>query len=75
MVKNIAIGAVGLGFDSRPVKSDAVLPTARHRRDVAVLPRRYAAQMGSVTRSMLLPNTASIMKIRIFDLTVKCQVL
>ena len=28
---NIATGVGGLGLDSRPVKSDTVLSTARHR--------------------------------------------
>ena len=30
VVDDIVIGAVGLGFDSSPVKSGTVLPTARH---------------------------------------------
>ena len=62
-LKHIAICAGGLGFNSRPGKSDTVSPMARHPCDVflgAVLPRRCAVEMSSATR---YSNTAYIMKI------------
>ena len=33
-MKDIDIGASGLGFDRRPIKSDTVSPTAWHRCDI-----------------------------------------
>ena len=36
MIKDIAIGAEGLDFDSLPVKLETVLPTAHHRCDVSL---------------------------------------
>ena len=50
----------------RPVKSNSVLPTARHRCDIsskgAELPRRNDAEMGPAISYMLWHNTASITK-------------
>ena len=59
-------GAGGSRFKSRAVKSDTVLPTARHRCDIsskdAVLPEGNDTEMGLQTRYMLRRNTASTMK-------------
>ena len=66
MVRNIVIGAGGLGFDSRAghiersVASDS--PRLRCYFGV-VLPRRYAAEMDPATPYLFRRNTASIMKI------------
>ena len=50
-VKNFAIGPICLKFDSRDSKIGQQSPTARHRRDVFVLPKRYAAEMNPTTRN------------------------
>ena len=42
-----AIGAEGLGFDSRDGQIGTVSPTARHLCDVSVFPRRYVPEIGS----------------------------
>ena len=53
------------------VKSNTVLPTARHRCDIslkeAVLPGRNDVEMGPPTRYTLWRITASIMKDLIFN--------
>ena len=53
-----------LGSIPKPVKLNPESPTARHRCDVSVLSRRYAAEMGPTTRYTCRRNTASMMKIR-----------
>ena len=54
------------GSNLGPVKSDKVLPTARHRCDIslkgAVLPRRNGAEMAPQTRYTLRRKVASIIK-------------
>ena len=44
-----AIGAEGVGFDSRAGQIGTVSPTARHRCDVSVFARRYVVEMGKIT--------------------------
>ena len=68
VVKDIAIGAGDLKFDSSSTETDTESPTARHFRDISselcrLMSRRLVADMGSATRYTLLRNTASIMKI------------
>ena len=64
VVKDIAIGAGGLGFDSRSDRIGHLLlsPTAHHRCYVSMSPRRYAAEMGPNIRYTLRRNSASIIK-------------
>ena len=67
VVKDIAIGTRGLGFDSRAIQighSVANGSPLMRRLFGAVLPRRLAAEIGLVTRYTLRRNTASIIKIR-----------
>ena len=61
-VKDIAIGAGDLGSVFVPFKWNTASPTARHRCDVSVLPRCYAAEMGYSTGYELLRNTVSARK-------------
>ena len=62
---HIAIGAVALGFDSRPIESYTVSPLLR-RFFGAVLLGVKAAEIDPATRYTLRRNTASIMKIEFF---------
>ena len=54
------------GSNLGPIKSDSVLPTARHRCDIsskdAVLPRRNDAEIGPANSLHASAHTASIMK-------------
>ena len=64
--KHTPIDAGDLWFDSLLVKSDTLPPMARHspvlrRFFAAVLPRRFAVEMGPATP--LQRNTAKILKI------------
>ena len=45
VVKDITNGLQVLASIPGPVKSDTVSPTARHRRNFSVLPKRYAVEM------------------------------
>ena len=62
MGKDIAIGGLGLGSISTPVKPDNV--ANGYCCDVSVSPGRYTAEMGLATRyASAYGNTASIVKI------------
>ena len=62
------------GSNLGPVKSDTVLPTARHRCDIsskgAVLPGRNDAEMGPANSLHALAYSASTMKDLIWDILI-----
>ena len=72
LVKHIIIGAQGLGFDPRPVKSDTASPTAvchhfegswESKLYCAIANKVTVAEMNHATHYTLLRITASIIKV------------
>ena len=63
MVKNFAIDAVGLGFDSRAGLIGQNVATATIRFFGVVLHSRYVAEMDLAIHYSLRHNTASMMKV------------